>query len=173
MRIRWVLWKEFCVTSFGTREALIDCFGIAFERALCLGKEWKNREERELSRERVRVCRQTFGTATFRLLVLQLPINLSAKSSSVTWVHWNVINFACRQHTTFTSCQNAAFSNTFFVWPVVLQVELNLSNFYPSRTIRHRFSHTLWLRQMLAGILNNLTVGTFGLADYENYKRFS
>ena len=173
MHMRWVLWKEFCVTSYGTREALIDCFGIAFERALCLGKEWKNREERELSRERVRVCRQTFGTATFRLLALWLPINLSARSSSVTWVHWNVINFACRQHTTFTSCQNAAFSNTFFLWPVVLQVELNLSNFYQSRTIGHRFWHTLSLRQILARILINLTVGTFGLAEHENYKGLS
>ena len=34
-------------------------------------------------------------------------------------MHWNIINFACkkgfgRQHTTFTSCQNAVFSNEFF-----------------------------------------------------------
>ena len=110
----------------------------------------------------MRVCRQTFGTA-IPPSCLVITDHLSARSSSVTWVHWNVINFACRQHTTFTSCQNAAFSNKFFLWPIVLQVELNLSNFYPSRTIRHRFWHTLSLRQILAGILNNLTVGMFGL----------
>ena len=38
-------------------------------------------------------------------------------------LEWLVINFACkrgvgRQHTTFTSCQNAAFSNDFCLWRV-------------------------------------------------------
>ena len=51
--------------------------------------------------------------------------HLSAKSLSVTW---NVINFACkrgvgRQHTTFTSCQNAAFSNEFCLWRVDYALE--------------------------------------------------
>ena len=43
----------------------------------------------------------------------------AARSLSVTCTHWNVISFQCkkgvgRQHTTFTSDQNAAFSYEFF-----------------------------------------------------------
>ena len=59
----------------------------------------------------------TFGTA-IPPSCLVIADHLSARSLSVTW---NVINFACkrgvgRQHTTFTSCQNAAFSNEFCLW---------------------------------------------------------
>ena len=63
--------------------------------------------------ERVRACRQTFGTA----LPPTCPViadHLSARSLSVTWIHWYVINFASkkgfgRQHTAFTSCKILLF----------------------------------------------------------------
>ena len=47
-------------------------------------------------REKVRACKQTFGTA---ILPSSLGIadHLSARSLSVTWIHWNVINFACKK----------------------------------------------------------------------------
>ena len=48
---------------------------IACQQALCLGKGWKNHEERG---------RKGWEPADHR----------SAKSLSVTWIHWNVINFA-------------------------------------------------------------------------------
>ena len=74
----------------------------------------KSRGER---RKRVRACRQTFEAVVPRSCLV-IADHLSARSLSVTWVHWNVINGACkkgvgRQHTTFTSCQNAAFSSFF------------------------------------------------------------
>ena len=67
----------------------------------------------------MRACRQTFE-AVVPPSCLVIADHLSARSLSVTW---NVINFACkrgvgRQHTTFTSCQNAAFSNEFCLWRV-------------------------------------------------------
>ena len=66
----------------------------------------------------------TFGTA-IPPSCLVIADHLSARSLSVTW---NVINFACkrgvgRQHTTFTSCQNAAFSNEFCLWRVDYALE--------------------------------------------------
>ena len=66
----------------------------------------------------------TFGNA-IRPSCLVIADHLSARSLSVTW---NVINFACkrgvgRQHTTFTSCQNAAFSNEFCLWRVDYALE--------------------------------------------------
>ena len=70
--------------------------------------------------ERLRACRQTLGTAMppSCLVIADHP---SARSLSVTWMHWYVINVASKkgvgtQHTAFTSCQNAAFSNEFFLW---------------------------------------------------------
>ena len=48
---------------------------IACQQALCLGKGWKNHEEGG---------RKGWEPAD----------HLSAKSLSVTWIHWNVINFA-------------------------------------------------------------------------------
>ena len=70
---------------------------------------WKNREERE---------RKKWEPAD----------HLSARSLSVTWIHWNVVNFMCkkgvgRQHTAFTFCQNAALSNEFFLWWVDYALE--------------------------------------------------
>ena len=69
----------------------------------------------------------TFGT-TILPSCLVIADHLSARSLSVTWIHWSVINFACkrgvgRQHTTFTSCQNAAFSNEFCLWRVDYALE--------------------------------------------------
>ena len=69
----------------------------------------------------------TFRT-TFLPSCLVIADHLSARSLSVTWIHWDVINFACkrgvgRQHTTFTSCQNAAFSNEFCLWRVDYALE--------------------------------------------------
>ena len=59
-------------------------------------------------------CRQTFEAA-IPPSCLVIADHLSAGSVSATWIHWNVINFACkkgdRQQTTFTSCQSAACSN--------------------------------------------------------------
>ena len=82
---------------------------IACQQALCWGKGWKNCAERG---------RKGWEPAD----------HLSARSLSVTWIHWNVINFACqkgfgRQHTAFTLCQNAAFSNEFFLWWVDYALE--------------------------------------------------
>ena len=72
--------------------------------------------------ERVRACRQTFEAAIPPSCLL-IAGHLSARSLSVTWIHWNIITFACkkgvgRQHTTFAFCQNTAFSNEFFLWLV-------------------------------------------------------
>ena len=66
----------------------------------------------------MKAIRQTFEAA-IPPSCLVITDHLSARSLSVTWIHWNVINFACkkgvgRQHTNFTSCQNAALSNEFF-----------------------------------------------------------
>ena len=77
--------------------------------------------------ERVRACRQTFGTAILPSCLV-IADHLSARSLSVIWIHWNIINFTCkkgvgRQHTIFTSCQNAAYSNEFFLWRVDYALE--------------------------------------------------
>ena len=58
--------------------------------------------------ERVRACGQTFGTA-MPPSCLVIADHLSARSFSVTWIHWYVINLASKkgvgtQHTAFTSC---------------------------------------------------------------------
>ena len=45
--------------------------------------------------ERERVCRQTFE-ATIPPSCLITANHLSARSLSVTWIHWNVINFVCK-----------------------------------------------------------------------------
>ena len=68
-----------------------------------------------------------FGT-TIMPYCLLIAYHLSARSLSVIWIHWNVINFACKrgvgwQHTTFTSYQNAAFSNEFCLWRVDYALE--------------------------------------------------
>ena len=72
------------------------------------------KKSRGKGRERVRGCRQTFEAA-IPPSCLVIADHLSARSLSVTWIHWNVINFGRkkgfgREHTTFTSCQNTAFS---------------------------------------------------------------
>ena len=77
-------------------------------------KKLRGEEERE------RACRQTFQAAIPSFCVIA-DRNLSARSLSVTWMHWNVINFACKkgvgcQHTTLNSCQIAACSDQFFLW---------------------------------------------------------
>ena len=69
----------------------------------------------------------TFGTAIPPSCLVNAD-HLSVRLSSVTWVHWNVISLACkrgvnRQHTTSTSCQNAAFSNEFCLWQVDYDLE--------------------------------------------------
>ena len=66
----------------------------------------------------MRACRQTFEAA-IPPSCLVIADHLSARSLSVTSIDWNVINCECKkgvsgQHTTFTSSQNAAFSNEFF-----------------------------------------------------------
>ena len=78
-------------------------------------------------RERVRACKRTFGVAT-PPSCLVIADHLSARSLSVTWINWNVITLACkkrigRQHTTFASCQNTAFSNEFLLLRVDYVVE--------------------------------------------------
>ena len=88
------------------------------------GKGEKSQGE---GRERVRACRQSFGTAILPSCLV-IADHLSARSLSVTWIYWNVINFTCkkgvgRQHTIFTSCQNAAYSNEFFLWRVDYALE--------------------------------------------------
>ena len=71
------------------------------------------KKSRGEGRKRVRASRQTFEVAIPHSCLL-VADHLSARSLSVTWIHWNVINFACkkgvgRQHTPFTSYQNAVF----------------------------------------------------------------
>ena len=88
----------------------------------------KGEESQEEGRERVRACRQTFGTAILPSCLVITADHLSARSLSVIWIHWNVINFMCkkgvgRQHTIFTLCQNAAYSNEFFLWWVDYALE--------------------------------------------------
>ena len=75
----------------------------------------------------MRACRQTFKVA-IPPSCLVIADRLSARSLSVTWIHWNVITLACkkgvgRQHTSFTSCQNTAFSDEFFLWRVDYALE--------------------------------------------------
>ena len=70
--------------------------------------------------ERVRACRQTLGTA-MPPSCLVIADHLPVRSLSATWIHRYVINLASKkgagtQHTAFISCQNAAFSNEFFLW---------------------------------------------------------
>ena len=77
------------------------------------------KKSRGEGRERVRACKQTFEVAT-PPSCLVIADHLSARSLSVTWIHWNVISLACkegvsRQHTTFASYHNTAFSNVFFL----------------------------------------------------------
>ena len=99
------------------KQASENCYTTAC--SLWTGSVWGKGEKMvRKEEERVRACRQTFGTA-IPPSYLVIADHLSARSLSVTWIHWNVINFACkkgvgRQHTTFTSCQNAAFSYEFF-----------------------------------------------------------
>ena len=76
------------------------------------------KKSRGEGRERVSACRQTFKAA-IPPSCLVIADHLSARSLSVTWIHWNVINFArkngvSREQTTFTSCQNTAFFNKIF-----------------------------------------------------------
>ena len=85
------------------------------------------KKSRGEGRERVRACKQTFEVAT-PPSCLVIADHLSARSLSVTWIHWNVITLACkkgigRQHTTFASCQNTAFSNEFLLWRVDYALE--------------------------------------------------
>ena len=77
--------------------------------------------------ERVRACRQTVGTAV-PPSCLVIADHLSARSLCVTWILWYVISFASkkgvgRQQIAFTSCQNTAFTNEFFLWRVDYALE--------------------------------------------------
>ena len=47
-------------------------------------------------REEVGACRHTFETA-IPPSGLVIADHLSARSLSVTWIHWTVINFACKK----------------------------------------------------------------------------
>ena len=51
------------------------------------------KKSRGQARERVRACRQTFEAA-IPPSCLVIADHLSARSLSVMWIHWNVINFA-------------------------------------------------------------------------------
>ena len=71
------------------------------------------KKSRGEGRKRVRACRQTFE-ATIPPSFLVIADHLSARSLSVTWIHWNVINFACkkgvgRQHTNFYLAPKCCF----------------------------------------------------------------
>ena len=66
---------------------------LACAQALCLRKGWKTREEREGKREEP-VYKH------LRPLFCPLDViakHLSSRSLSVSWIHWNVINFACKK----------------------------------------------------------------------------
>ena len=118
--------------------------------------------------ERVRACRQTFGTAITPSCRL-IADHLSARSFSVTWIHWCVINFASkkgvgRQHTAFTSCQNTAFSNDFFLLRVdyALRVSFNWENVILAAyfILRGRETHIDFLR-LLFLVFSSLTLRFF------------
>ena len=83
------------------------------------------KKSRGKGREMVRAWRETFEAAIPpSCLVIAHADHLSARSSSVTWIHWNVITKGVgRQHTTSVSCQNTACSNQFFLWWVDYALE--------------------------------------------------
>ena len=72
-------------------------------------------------RKKVRACRQTFGTG-IPPSCLVIADHRSARSLSVTWIHWNVINFTCKKEfsiigkTQLLPCAKMLlFSNEFFL----------------------------------------------------------
>ena len=80
-------------------------------------------------KERVRAYRQTFGT-TILPSCLVIANHLSARSLFVTWILWNVINFACKKevsiigNTQLLPCTKMLlFSNEFFLWRVDYALE--------------------------------------------------
>ena len=98
---------------------------VACEQALCLGKGWKNHKVREGKRWEP-VDKQTAILPS----CLVIPNHLSARSLSVTWIHWNVINFACKKevsvigNTQLLPCAKMLlFSNEFFLWWVDCALE--------------------------------------------------
>ena len=89
------VWQFICYVALICLMLVTSCKvkqWIACEQALCLGKKWKNRE----GRERGRACRQIFEVAVGPSS-LAISDHLSAISLSVTWIHWNVINFVCKR----------------------------------------------------------------------------
>ena len=100
---------------------------VACEQALCLGKGWKNQKVREGKRWGPV---DTHLGPLFCLLVLVIADHLSERSLSVTWIHWNVINFACKKevsiigNTQLLPCTKMLlFSNEFFLWWVDYALE--------------------------------------------------
>ena len=80
-------------------------------------------------REKVRACRHTFGTA-IPPSGLVIADHLSARLLSVTWIHWDVINFTCKKevsiigNTQLLPCTKMLlFSNEFFLWWVDYALE--------------------------------------------------
>ena len=80
-------------------------------------------------REMVRACRHTFGTA-IPPSGLVIADHLSARSLSVTWIRWNVVNFACKKevsiigNTQLLPCTKMLlFSIEFFLWWVDYTLE--------------------------------------------------
>ena len=80
-------------------------------------------------REKVRACRQTFGTAILPSCLV-IANHLSARSLSVTWIHWNVINLACKKEVSLIGnsqllpcTKMLLFSNEFFLWWVDYALE--------------------------------------------------
>ena len=53
-------------------------------------------------RKKVRACRQTFGTCILPSCLV-IADHRSARLLSVTWIHWNVINFACKKEVSIIS----------------------------------------------------------------------
>ena len=89
-------------------------------------KKWQGE-----GREKMRACRQIFGNA---ILPSSLGIadHLSARSLSVTWIHWNVINFACKKEVSIIGNTQLVFylvpkccffSIEFFLWWVDYALE--------------------------------------------------
>ena len=62
----------------------------------------------------MRACRHSNIEAVIPPSCLVIADHLSTRSLSVTWIHWNVINFACkkgvgRQHTTLPRAKMLLF----------------------------------------------------------------
>ena len=76
------------------RKAVSNVIIILPVNSLLFGERVKKSQGEGM--ERVRACRQTFEAA-IPPSCLVIADHVSARSLSVTWIHWNVITLACNK----------------------------------------------------------------------------